>query len=111
MSSVEIKYTDPNEITAAVMRFVAGLRSTFPEIESVIWFGSWVSGLPSAGSDVDLCVIVSQTDLPLRDRVARFLPTRFPVGVDMVVYTADELKQLSEEHPSWYQAIEQGRRV
>nr|WP_322822918.1 hypothetical protein [Chloroflexus sp.] len=38
----------------------------------MIWFGSWVNDLPSPGSDVDLCLIVSTADKPPRERVADF---------------------------------------
>ena len=111
MNSVVIKSIDREQIQKAVHAYVDELRSLHPEIERVIWFGSWVSGLPSPGSDVDLCLIVSATDKIPRDRSSGYLPLGFPVGVDLVVYTPDELERLRESSPGWYTAITSGKEI
>lgn len=111
MSSVVFKSIDREQIQKAVHTYVDELRSLHPEIERVIWFGSWVSGLPAPGSDVDLCLIVSASDKIPRDRVSDYLPLGFPVGVDLVVYTHDELERLRESSPGWYTAITSGKEI
>jgi len=70
-----------------------------------------VSGLPGPGSDVDLCLVLSSADKPIRERVAEFLPIGFPVGIDLFVYTREEFEQLREEHPGWYKTICSGQEV
>ncbi|MEN4099164.1 MAG: nucleotidyltransferase domain-containing protein, partial [Anaerolineaceae bacterium] len=77
-------------------------------ILKIIWFGSWVVGLPTPGSDVDLCLIVSKSDRPPRDRAPQYLPLGFPVGIDLFVYTQDEFERLEQSSPKWYQAITSG---
>lgn len=111
LSSVVIKSVDREQIKKAVSSFAARLRDQYPEVERVIWFGSWVSGLPAPGSDVDLCLILSASDKPPRDRVSEYLPLGFPVGVDLFAYTKAEFRRLKQENPGWYQAITSGREI
>jgi predicted nucleotidyltransferase len=108
LNSVVIKSIDRKQIRNAVETYILELRSRHPEIVRVIWFGSWVSGLPSPGSDVDLCLIVSASDKIPRDRVSDYLPLGFPVGVDLVVYAQDEFERLRKSSPGWYAAITSG---
>jgi len=111
LSSVVVKSVDRASVQQAVERYVVRLRRQHPEIERVIWFGSWVNGLPGPGSDVDLCLILSASDRPRHERSADFLPVGFPVGIDLFVYTRAEFEHLREEHPGWYQAICSGREI
>ncbi len=108
---VVVKSADRERIEQAVKSYAAKLRAEHPEIERIIWFGSWVSGLPRPGSDVDLCLIVSATDKPFRERAADFLPVGFPVGIDLFVYTREEWERLEEERPGWYKAICSGQEI
>lgn len=104
-----IRWADPEAIARAVGDFVEGLRATRPEVLKAYWYGSWVSGRPTPGSDVDLCVVVSHADRPPHDRMPDYLPERFPVGVDLVVLTEEELEGLRDRSPGWHQAITSGR--
>ena len=111
MSSVVIKSIDRNQIREAVASFVAQIRKNHPDVERVIWFGSWVNGLPTPGSDVDLCLILSSSAKPLRDRISDYLPLGFPVGIDLFAYTKDEFERLRCSSPGWYEAIISGREI
>jgi len=77
-------------------------------VKKVIWFGSWVRGIPTPASDVDICLILESMDQAPRDRIARYLPDGFPVGIDVFAYTEDELTKMKAERPQWYQAIASG---
>jgi len=110
-SSVVIKSVDRRRIEQAVQSYAARLRAEHPEIERIIWFGSWVNGLPGPGSDVDLCLILFSADKPLRERAADFLPVGFPVGIDLFAYTREEWERLREERSGWYKAIHSGREI
>ena len=110
-NSVVIKSVDRPAIEAAVETYVDRLLDENPEIIGVIWFGSWITGLPSPGSDVDLCLVLSTANKPRRDRVSEYLPVGFPVGLDLFPYTMSELEQLRQESPEWYREIMSGRKV
>lgn len=76
-----------------------------------MWFGSWVSGTPGPGSDVDLCLVLSQSDKRFRERIPDYLPGAFPVGLDLFPYTEDELERLLTESPGWREALAGGREL
>ncbi|WP_028458877.1 nucleotidyltransferase domain-containing protein [Chloroflexus sp. Y-396-1] len=110
-SSVVIRSIDRASIEQAVACYAARLRAEHAEIERIIWFGSWVNGIPTPKSAVDLCVIVASTDKAFHERAVDFLPVGFPVGIDLFVYTPEEFERLRKEHPSWYESIQSGREV
>lgn len=111
MSSVVIKSIDRQAVRQAVHAYAEDLRSHHPEIIQIIWFGSWVTGLPTPGSDVDLCLILSDSDKPMRDRLPDYLPVGFPVGIDIFAYTQDEFDRLRESSPGWHKAITSGKEI
>ncbi len=106
-SSVVIKSIDRKAIRA-VESYVANLKKNHPEVERIVWFGSWVDGLPSPGSDVDLCLVVSSSNQRPRDRISRYLPSQFPTGIDLFVFTFKEFERLRETSPQWYASIASG---
>jgi len=106
-----IKSANRSAITRAVEQYVAQLRREHPEIRRIIWFGSWVRGIPAPGSDVDLCLVVSHMNKPRRERSVDYLPVGFPVGVDLFVYTEQEFERLAQDTPSWFAAIQAGREL
>ncbi len=107
-TSVVIKSCDRDSIERAVRSYVQDLRKEHPEIKRVIWFGSWVNGIPTPGSDLDLCLILSSSNKPMRDRVPDYLPVGFPVGIDLFPYTAEEFRRLETRAPSWLATILSG---
>jgi predicted nucleotidyltransferase len=111
LNSVVIKSIDRDLIKKAVASYAEQIRFQHPEVTRVIWFGSWVKGLPSPGSDVDLCLIVSSSDKSQRDRLPDFLPGKFPVGIDLFIYTIDEFERLRNASPGWYEAITSGQEI
>lgn len=108
MNSVVVKSANREVITRCVEAYVARLRKKHPEVKQVIWFGSWVTGLPVAGSDVDLCLILSSSDKPFRERIPDYLPIGFPVGIDLFPYTQAEFERLRQQSPGWYKSITSG---
>jgi predicted nucleotidyltransferase len=110
-NTVVIKATDPDLTRREVEKYIRALRARHPEIRAAIWFGSWVSGIPTPGSDVDICIVLERSDLPFRDRIQLYLPSGFPVGVDLFPYTEEELEVLRKTHPAWHRCILSGLRI
>lgn len=107
--SLMVRWAEPEKIEEAVRSFAQDLRARFSSVRRILWYGSWVSGVPSPSSDVDLCVILEADERRPRDRVPEFLPARFPVGVDLMVLTEEEFRELEARSPSWHRAIMAGR--
>jgi hypothetical protein len=111
LSSVEIKSSNQDTVAQSVSNYIDWLRKEHPEVVRIIWFGSRVNGLPTPGSDVDLCIVVMSSNKSRRDRIPDYLPVGFPVGIDLFVYTIEEFKQLRKTSPSWFATITAGREL
>lgn len=98
-----------DELRVAACRAAARL----PLLESVILFGSLVSGIPTPRSDADLLVVVSDSNhREPRDRVPEVLRALMPLPcpVDLFVLTSAELDRYAcEGHPLVREAQERGR--
>ena len=106
-----VRWADPERIERAVRAYGRDLRARNPLVTQVLWYGSWVTGVPTPASDVDLCVVLRSDHRRPRDRIPDFLPDRFPVGIDLKVITEEELQELAATSPSWHRAILAGRVV
>ncbi len=84
------------------------IGATQPNVRRIIWFGSRVNGIPSPGSDVDICLVLDRSEKPFRERAGDYLPLGFPVGMDLFPYTRGEFERLERDHPSWRRAIAAG---
>ena len=105
MNTVIIRSIDRIEITKAVQAYLGWLRKEFPEINRLIWFGSWVHGYLNPGSDIDLCLIVAASNIPIRDRISPYLPVGFPVGIEHCVYPRSAFELLGDVAPGWKREI------
>ncbi|MGH7335670.1 MAG: nucleotidyltransferase domain-containing protein [Candidatus Rokuibacteriota bacterium] len=64
-----------------------------PTVAAVYLFGSFARGNAVPGSDVDLLLVLGDDPRPPRERIGDYLPESFPVGVDVVLWTAAELDE------------------
>lgn len=97
MSTVKVTYLDRDAVGRALNAHVSDLTTRHPEIEEIVLFGSMVTGTPVPGSDVDLLVVLTTSDRRFIDRIPAFLPSRFPVDVDVFPYTREELERMKRE--------------
>ncbi len=104
-----VRWAEPERVAEAVRAYAARVRRREPSVSRVLWYGSWVSGIPTPSSDVDLCIVLTSDPRRPRDRLPAFLPDRFPVGIDLIVLTEEELRELAERAPTWHRAIVSGQ--
>lgn len=97
MSTVKVTWFDRQGVEQALGDHVRRLTGRHPEIEEVILFGSLVSGTPVPGSDVDLLLVLSHSNRSFLDRIPAYLPTGFPVSVDVFPYTREELERMTAD--------------
>ncbi len=71
--------------------YAARLLSVSADVEEIVVFGSFADGLYAPGSDIDIFIVLSRADAPVRDRIPALLPGAFPVGIDLFPYTRDEI--------------------
>ena len=95
--SVKVTYFDAEAVWAALRDAAQSLAHEHPEVRRIAVFGSLVRGEAVPGSDVDLLVVSSDTNLPFIERAARYAPAGLPVGADVFVYTAEEIEAMLAE--------------
>jgi predicted nucleotidyltransferase len=88
---VTVYWVDKEAVQQALDRFVAACRQR-DDILAVVLFGSLAEGGFGVGSDVDLLLILRESQYPFLDRVPLYQPDRFPVDVDVFPYTWEEIQ-------------------
>ena len=104
MSTVGVTWFDSEAVRRALDTYVESLVRQHPEVDEVILFGSVVKGTAVPGSDVDLLLVLRAADRPFLDRIPLFLPTGFPVGVDVFPYTRVEIARMRAEGNAFVEA-------
>jgi hypothetical protein len=95
------------QVLAAARQWVVALRRARPEIVRVAYFGSYARGDYVPGSDFDVLIEVSTSDCgDWRHRGDSYAPAGLPVGLNLFVYTTDELARLRVAGDGFLRTIE-----
>jgi len=106
--SVKVTYFDKEAVWQALRELAPRLAEDHPEILRIAVFGSLARDEAVPGSDVDLLIVLRDSDLAFPDRFNRYRPDRFPVGVEVFAYTEEEIEEmLSEGNPFLKRALEE----
>jgi predicted nucleotidyltransferase len=107
--SVEITSVDRPALLAGLRERAARLAREHPEVADVYLFGSFARGNFTPESDVDLLIVVDQTDAPFLQRpdAYRDVFSDLPFDVFPMVYTREEVARMQREgHPFLASAFE-----
>lgn len=96
-SSPVLKWPDAESVRRAVKTWAEQTAQKHPEIVRIGLFGSYARGDWGVGSDIDLVVIVRQTDVPFIERARLFSVIDLPLSTDLLVYTQDEWQKMLKE--------------
>ena len=95
LRSSVLRWPDLVAVDQAVRTWAARLAQARPEIVRIGYFGSYARGDWGVGSDLDVVVIVRESDSPFARRALAFDTISLPVPVDLLVYTAEEWAELT----------------
>jgi len=104
-NSVKIVFADKEKVLCELRDYVQRLKSSRPEVEKVGLFGSYANDTYTPASDVDLLIILRQSDKRFLDRIPDFIPDNLSVGCDCFPYTADEIEKKREQDNPWIRHI------
>lgn len=97
MNAISDNLTNRRALLRSELRRYLRILRTQYQPDKVILFGSLATGATGEWSDIDL-VIVKNTDSRFLDRIKEVLQLLQPrVGVDILVYTPEEIERLSHE--------------
>lgn len=95
-------------MVAAAAAWVDELRRGCADIVRVGYFGSYARGDYVPGSDFDVMIELAHCDeADPRERAFRMRPARFPVAMDLFVYTTAEIETLRSNRSAFLAVIEQ----
>lgn len=96
LSSSVLKWPSSEEVLSAARRWAEGLRRQHREVVAVGVFGSYARGEGAFGSDLDLVVLVTESDAPPLRRSAAWPSEDLPVPSDILTYTLEEWSALAQ---------------
>ena len=100
LSSSVFRWPDSGKVCEAFARWADKVSRQRPEVLRIGCFGSYARGDWGVGSDLDIVIVIQNTDQPFETRPSGFDTTELPVPADLLVYTHDEWKALEQRRPT-----------
>ncbi len=98
-----LRWPGRDEVEKALKQWVNRLE--LPGLLAIGYFGSYARGESGPGSDLDLVLIVQQTDAPAWARVLELPLEQLPVPAEALVYTLAEWNSLPKSRPRFAKTL------
>ena len=100
-NSVKVFWADKEKVLRELKEYAAKIKKSRTEVEKVGFFGSYATDTYGPASDVDLLIILRQSDKNFIDRIPEFMQDSLSVGCDCFAYTAEEIEKMQKEGNPW----------
>ena len=100
-------WPDRETVDKAVRAWARRRAAKRPQVLRVGYLGSYARGDWGVGSDVDLLIIVNDTERSFLERAVEWDATDLPVPADVLVYTESEWAAMREEDRRFVREAEQ----
>ncbi len=100
LSSSVFKWPDAHTVLSAVSQWAVQIAQSNPAILKVGCFGSYARGDWGVGSDVDILILLKESDLRFESRALQWDANHLPVPADVIVYTLEEWEDLQQKNAS-----------
>ncbi len=90
LHSSVFKWPDRQGVVQALTRWADSVTQNDSSITRIGYFGSCARGDWGVGTDLDLLILVAQSDRPFEQRATRLDLTALPVPAEALVYTEAE---------------------
>ncbi len=107
LNSSVFKWPDRETIHQALLNWANRLAIDRPQFLRAGYFGSYAHGDWAVNSDLDVILIVKNTQLPFEQRALEWDTSTMPVPVDLLIYTQEEWNNMAEAGGRFYRTIHQ----
>lgn len=97
LSSFVLKWPDAKTVEEAVQKWADKVLHQRNDIVRIGFFGSYARGNWGVGSDLDLVIILEDSDQPFERRTSTWKTTELPVPTDLLIYTIYEWECLDRQ--------------
>lgn len=97
LGSSILRWPDAKTVDRAIRSWARKIVNQRRNVLGIGYFGSYARGDWGVGSDLDLVIVIESSTQPFERRAAEWDLTRFPVPVDLLVYTTEEWQSLREQ--------------
>jgi len=107
LTSSILKWPDAKVVDRALREWADRAARNRQDVLRIGYFGSYARGDWGVGSDLDLLIVVEDSDRPFERRSVEWDTTALPVPTDVLVYTGDEWHSMAEQRspPGWRREI------
>jgi predicted nucleotidyltransferase len=97
LSSSVLRWPDAQTVDRAVRGWAEKVVRRREDVLRIGYFGSYARGDWGVGSDVDLVIVVDSSEALFERRSVEFDASTLPVPADVLVYTREEWRTLSQQ--------------
>ncbi len=105
LDSSVIKWPREKEVEKSLNEWSDKLTKERDDVIRIGYFGSYANGNWGVGSDLDLIILLEESDEPFERRGIHFDTSSIPVPTELLVYTRDEWEKMKEEKSGFYCTI------
>ena len=105
LNSSVFKWPDAQEVDQAIRRWAVEMVQKRPAILQIGYIGSYARGDWGVGSDLDVFVLVEQSDIPFGQRALEWDTGALPVPTDVWVYTWQEWADMASRASRFYRSV------
>lgn len=107
LDSAVFRWPDRETVLSAARAWAAALQRRDRNVEKVGCIGSYARGDWGVGSDLDVIVVLHETQLSRADRYKTYYPDGLPVQADIWVYSQEEWEALPSRAPHLWRRLQQ----
>ena len=100
-NSVKVVFADKANVLRQLEDYAKSLKRTHAEVERVGFFGSYANDTYGPASDVDLLIVLRESEKRFIDRIPDFVPENLSVSCDVFPYTRSEIEKMKREGSPW----------
>lgn len=105
LNSSVLKWPDQRLVLEALQHWAETAAQSRSDVMRIGYFGSYARGDWGVGSDLDLVIIVESSAQPFERRSIEWDAVELPVPADVLVYTEEEWRSLSQRAGLWQEVV------